>query len=427
MIITTKNNTGYLKILSDGKNISSNENEESREFAASLIRQYKEAGYNDKRTFGLDRKPQFSYRGFMLDTSRHFFKTEGIKRIIYLISLFGGNIFHWHLTDDQGFRFKVPEYEKSVTVGSVRKDPDYKGYIHSGFYSDEEIKEVVDYATSLNVVIVPEIETPGHSTAIISAYKELGCTGKQIEVESSFGIFEDVLNPASEKVYTFLDAAISHLARLFPGPFIHIGGDECPHTQWKENKDVLALMKREKLETFEEVQGYMTTKVANIVIRHNKRPIAWDEALSSTNIPTSLVIMNWRDPQLAIDALKRGHDVIMCPFKNSYLDYKSYDSELEPGNLSVATVKDFFSVPLIPAGYKKDFKGKILGGQANLWTEKVYSIRQAEYMMFPRLIAFFEALENYDERNWDDFKAKRKEILNLLLDLGIAFYPGAFD
>ena len=374
-----------------------------------------------------NQQPEFKYRGMMLDTCRHFFPKDAIKRTISLISQFGGNIFHWHLTDDQAWRFSVPGYEKCITVASKRVNNDYKGTLYEGYYTDEEIKEIVDYSITCGVTIIPEIETPGHSTAIIAAYPELGCTGKQIEVETSYGVFNDVLNPASPAVYTFLDAAIKKLATFFPGDFIHIGGDECPHTQWEESEEIQALMKKEKLKDTDELQGWITTKVANLVVKYNKRPIAWDEALESPNIPQSLVIMNWRQTELAIEAARRGHEVIMCPYKNSYLDYSCYKSNLECGNLSVATVKDFYSIPLYPEGLKEEERKFILGGQANLWTEKVENMRQAEYLMFPRLIAYFEALTNYSKRDWEEFKSHKREILHELIDSNITCYPGEWE
>jgi N-acetyl-beta-hexosaminidase len=417
----------WLKIKIENGTVSSNATEESKHFEKMLLEQLRLSGTVKDGSFGLERKPEFGYRGFMLDTVRHFYPMESVKRLIKLVALFGGNIFHWHLTDDQGWRFLVPGYEEECRHASMRRDTDYKGREYGGYYTDEEIKDTVEYAASLGVEIVPEIETPGHATAIVSAMPQIGCTGKNIEVETTYGIFEDILNPSRSETFTFLEAAIRKLASLFPGRFIHVGGDECPHTQWKESAEIQRFMKENGLRNEDELQGWMTSRVSEIVIRCGKRPIAWDEALDAPNIPKSLVIMNWHDEESAKEALRRGHEVIMCPEKGAYLDRYPQKGENECGNLSISTVKDSYLAKIVPDGVTNDQRALILGAQANLWCELISRERMAELMIFPRLIAFFEALENYSGRDWEEFKARKRDIQILLSDLGIAFYPGDWE
>ncbi|MBR4426696.1 MAG: family 20 glycosylhydrolase, partial [Spirochaetales bacterium] len=201
--------------------------------------------------------PRFEYRGFLIDVCRHFMPVSELLRIIDLMSLIGFNVFHWHFTEDQGWRFSVPGYPLLKKVSSVRKDNQYIRYElkHSGFYSDKDLERVVSFASERGMTVVPEIEIPGHATALLAAYPEFGCTGAKLEVESRWGIFKDVLNPASPELWAFLDKAFAKLAKFFPGPYIHIGGDECPHDQWAENKDCQELMKKEGLKNLDELQG----------------------------------------------------------------------------------------------------------------------------------------------------------------------------
>ena len=292
--------------------------------------------------------PAFPYRGFMIDVCRHFVPVCELKRIIDIMSMIGFNYFQWHLTEDQGWRFSVDGYPRLEEISSTRQNREYVGHelFHKGFYSDEDLKDVISFCSERNVTVIPEIEIPGHATALLAAYPEFGCTGKGLEVESRWGIFLDVLNPASEALWTFLDHAIGKLANVFPGPYIHIGGDECPHDQWEENEDCRNLMKKNNLKDGVELQGWVTSKAAQIVKRHGKRAMGWDEVVEAPSIDESVVVMSWRGLDGAKTASSRGHNVILCPYQGLYFDKGYTDDPYEPEQWGVYSVRDTFDVDI---------------------------------------------------------------------------------
>jgi hexosaminidase len=350
----------------------------------------------------IEDEPLYSWRGFMLDCSRHYFTPAFIKKLIDGAALHHLNRFHWHLTDDQGWRFPVDGYPNLETVGSTRKELQYAGQTtYSGFYKEDEIRDIVAYAEQRQVVVIPEIETPGHASALLASYPQFGCTGGPYEVQDRWGIFEEVMCPGNDEVLKFLEAAIATLARLFPGPYIHIGGDECPHTTWKTCPKCQKRMQENKLKDEDELQAWMTTQVAQIVEKHGKRPIGWDEVLQGSEqlgLPQSLIVMSWRGTEGGRLASKLGHQIIMSPnTEGCYFDYKQLPSPEEPGNLGVTTLKDTSLFTPCPEEMDKTSSKMVLGGQGNLWTEKVVFSRHAEYMLFPRLSVLAERLWNPQE------------------------------
>ena len=369
-------------------------------------------------------KPEQGYRGIHLDCARHFFSTGEIKRLLSVFAVLGFNIFHWHLTDDQGWRFPVEGYPLLEEIASKRLDPEYDdGRMEGGFYQMEDLKDIVNYAAALGITVIPEIELPGHATALLAAYPEFGCTGKKLSVPKKWGVFEDVMNPTSDKLWVFIDKAIKTLADVFPGPYIHIGGDECPHVQWEKNESCQKAMKENGLKTTMELQGWFTTKVARIVSSYGKRAMGWDEIVDAPEIDKSVIIMSWRGLDGARKATSRGHQVILCPEAGGgcYFDRFQSTDDWEPGNLTISPLKCVYNLDFNMMELKPEERALILGGQGNMWTEKLRFGRSIEYMYFPRTFALAENLWRGDKRNWKEFEERRKYIFRILVDLDMAF------
>jgi hexosaminidase len=338
--------------------------------------------------------PAFPWRGFMLDCSRHFFPVDEIKKLIDVAAMHHLNVFHWHLTDDQGWRFPVQGYPRLEEIAGKRVDHAYTdGRTYGGFYSEADIKDVVQFAEERMVTVVPEIECPGHASALLAAYPELGCSGGPYHVRDQWGIFPEVMCPGEEKVFAFMEAALDSLCRLFPGPYIHIGGDECPHTAWKSCPKCQKRMREEGIANEDELQGWFTTKIAEMVHARGKRCIGWDEVwefAAKDSLPDDLIIMSWRGAEGGVSAAKQGHQIIMCPnTEGVYLDYRHTNDPNEPGNLGVSTIMQTARFDPIKEGVDRSL---VLGGQGNLWTEKVPFGRMAEYLFYPRLAVIAERL-----------------------------------
>jgi len=370
--------------------------------------------------------PAFSYRGFMLDTVRHFMPVDEIKRFLRTNALFGYNRFHFHLTDDQGWRFTVPGYPLLEEISSKRKDLEYKGRIYEGIYSDEDLREIVEYAASLGIMVIPEVEMPGHATALLAAYPEFGCTGKRVEVETGWGIFEDVMNPFSPSLWIFLEDVVRKLCTVFPSPYIHIGGDECPHIQWIENEEIKKEMDALGLKNGKEAQGYFTSKASHLVAEYGKRAIGWDEVLEAPDIDKNVIVMSWRGREGAIEAAKRGHETILTPSNGGgcYFDWAQSNADYEMGNLGIAPISMTYALDISTPEIPEEDKHLIMGGQWNLWAEKVTSGRMAEYLAYPRAIALAEGLwRGNDKESFLVFKFRKGFIEDMLSALDIAFCP----
>lgn len=345
--------------------------------------------------------PQFSYRGMHLDVGRHFFDKEFIKKYISYLSLLKMNYFHWHLTEDQGWRIEIKKYPKLTShaafrdetlVGHYNDTPqqfDQKRY--GGFYTQEDIKEIVAYAQSLNVTIIPEIEMPGHAQAAISAYPELGCTGEPVPVATKWGVFEEVFCP-KETTFRFLEDVLSEVIPLFPGPYIHIGGDEAPKKHWKNCSHCQQLIKKEGLNDEHELQSYFIKRIEAFVNSKGKKIIGWDEILEGGLAPNATV-MSWRGTQGGIDAAEQGHPVIMTPTSHCYFDYYQSESASEPLAIGgYLPLKKVFYFNPIPESLDVQASKLILGAQGNVWTEYMKSPDHVEYMVFPRMLALSEVV-----------------------------------
>ncbi len=345
--------------------------------------------------------PQFPYRGLHLDVSRHFMPLDFVKKYIDLLAYYKMNRFHWHLTDDQGWRIEIKKYPKlqeiaswrdETLIGHYRETPDrYDGIRHGGYYKQEEIKEVVAYAFVRGVTIIPEIEMPGHTLAALSAYPELACTPGPFKAATTWGVFDDVMCP-NEETFTFLENVLDEVMELFPSPYIHIGGDECPKTRWEESAFCQDLMKTEHLKDEHELQSYFIQRIEKYVNSKGRNIIGWDEILEGGLAPYATV-MSWRGMSGGIEAAKAGHDVIMTPGTHCYFDHYQADPAFEPLAIGgLTTLEKVYSFNPVPSKLTSQEAKHILGAQANLWTEYIDSPAKAEYMAYPRAIALAEAL-----------------------------------
>ena len=378
-------------------------------------------------------QPEYEWRGFMLDCSRNFYPVEFIYKVLDAIALHKINRFHWHLTDDQGWRIPVPEYPLLTEVGAWRNDCRYTWEEKvGGFYTEEEIKSVVKKASELHIIVIPEIETPGHASSILASYPNLGCTGGPYKVESRFGIFDDVLCSGNDEIFTVYEKVFDTVCRLFPGPYVHIGGDECPRKRWEVCPKCQQRKKELGLETTGELQSYLTVRFAKMLEERGKIPIGWDEVLEGTEklgLPKSLIVQSWRGLSGGETAAKLGHKAIMSPqTAGCYLDYKHKDTPLEPGMIGVTTVKKSFDFEPTTKEMSEANKANVLGGQGNLWTECIYSSKLAEYMMFPRLCAIAEKLWKCEGNNdIDDFVTRLDIHKKRLQKMDFLFYNGDIE
>jgi hexosaminidase len=345
--------------------------------------------------------PRFSWRGAMLDVSRHFMPINFVKKLIDLLALHKLNVFHWHLTDDQGWRIEIKKYPKLTKVGAWRSSTPighaserprrYDDSPYGGFYSQKEIREVVAYAAERHITIVPEIDMPGHMQAAIAAYPELGTTRIKLEPYCYWGISQNILN-VEDSTVTFMQDVLSEVMELFPGSFIHVGGDEALKHQWSESRRVQQRMLELGLKSEDELQGWFISQMNQFISSKGRRLIGWDEILEGGLLAKDASVMSWRGTQGGIEAALAGHDVVMAPTTHTYLDYyQSKNTHQEPlaigGYLPLEQVYAFEPVPAeLPARKAKH----VLGAQAQLWTEYLPHPENAEYMYFPRLCALAE-------------------------------------
>ena len=348
--------------------------------------------------------PRFSYRGAHLDVSRHFFPVDSVKRFIDMLALHNINRFHWHISDDQGWRIEIKKYPRLTEIGSIRKETgigasrtEFDGKPYGGFYTQDEIREIVKYAQERYVTVIPEIDLPGHMLAALAAYPELGCTGGPYEVACHWGVFPDVLCLGNEKTYEFLEGVLSEVIELFPSKYIHIGGDEAPRTRWEMCPKCQGLAKKEGLRTDrkhsteDRLQSYCMKRIERYLNERGRQIIGWDEILEGDVAPNATV-MSWRGIRGGIKAAKLKHDVIMTPNDYMYFDYyQSDDKAQEPLAMgSGVTVEKVYGFEPVATELEKEEKKYILGVQANVWTEYIATPEHVEYMMVPRIAALAE-------------------------------------
>lgn len=392
--------------------------------------------------------PRFGWRGLMLDVSRHFFTVAQVKDFIDQMVKYKFNLLHLHLTDDQGWRIQIKSLpkltetgawrvERTGTFGSLSKPQPGEPAIYGGFYTHEDIQELVKYAADRFVNILPEIDVPGHSLAAIASYPELSCTPGEYYVSPGdrfmiwpgggqhfYGILDNTICPAMEKSFEFLDKVFTEVAALFPFEYIHMGGDETARNFWEKSEQIKALMQKEGLKNLDEVQSYFVKRMEKIINSKGKKMIGWDEILEGGLAPNAAV-MSWRGMKGGIEAAKAGHEVVMSPTDYCYIDYMQGDAVIEPPVYSTLRLKKAYQFEPVPEGVNPAL---IKGGQANLWSEQVYNTRHQQYMTWPRGFAIAEALWSPKEkRNWDDFSKRTERHFERLDMAGVKYAPSIYD
>lgn len=406
--------------------------------------------------------PRFGWRGLMFDVARHFFTKQEVKAFIDQMAKYKFNLLHFHLTDDEGWRIEIKSLPKLTEVGawSVPRVGRFGTFpppaaneprTYGGFYTQDDIKELVQYAKDRFVNVMPEVDVPGHSLAAITAYPELSCSGGKNNIGVASGeeikdwgthtaLYDDNLCPANENVYAFLDKVVTELAQLFPFEYIHMGGDETFKTFWKSSDAITALMKKENLKTYEEVQGYFGKRLEKIVESKGKKMMGWDEILEG-GIGPNAAVMSWRGAKDGVVgagasenanggyvAAKMGHNVVMSPTEFVYLDYMQSDRTMEPLIYASLRLNKVYSFDPMPAGLNSNEQKFILGAQGNLWTEQIFNFRQVQYMIWPRAFAVAEdAWSPKENKNWDDF-VRRVEAQFKRFDVQeIKYAPSMYD
>jgi hexosaminidase len=352
--------------------------------------------------------PRFGWRGAHLDAGRHFMPKEFVKKYIDLLALHKLNTFHWHLTEDQGWRLEIKRYPKLTEVGAWRKETivgrnrrdaqaQYDGKRHGGFYTQEDAREIVAYAKARFIDVVPEIEMPGHAVAAIASYPELGL-GDPVEVATRWGIFSDILN-AEPSTVTFMQNVLTEVMAIFPGRYIHIGGDEADKAKWKTNARIQERIKELGVSDEHGLQSWFIRQMDTFLTAHKRRLVGWDEILEG-GLAENAVVMSWRGTKGGIDAARAGHDVVMAPTSNTYLDYaQSTDTSKEPlGQSAVLPIEKVYAYEPLPDELEPQFTKHVLGAQAQLWTEYMATPKDVEYMAYPRLSALAEVVWTPKER-----------------------------
>ncbi len=381
--------------------------------------------------------PRFSWRGMHLDVSRHFFDKEFIKKYIDILALHKMNTFHWHLVDDQGWRIEIKKYPKLTEIGAWRVDREHLTWnqrppqipgekaTYGGYYTQEEIKEIVEYAARRHIVIVPEIEMPAHVSSALAAYPEYSCHGRPITVPSG-GVWPitDIYCAGKEETFTFLEDILTEVMELFPSKLIHIGGDEADRTEWKKCRHCQRRIATENLQNEKELQSYFISRIDKFLTQNERRLIGWDEILEG-GLAENATVMSWRGEQGGIEAAKMNHDVVMTPVSHCYFDYyQSLDKDIEPpafgGFIDLRKVYEYEPVPIELDENKKQH---VLGAQGNIWTEYIDSGRHVEYMALPRMSALSEVLWTPREsKDFDSFVSRLENLLNILTSNEINYH-----
>lgn len=408
VLLTTDESTaateGYsLRVSEDGVFIASG-TERGAFYATQSLRQLLELYGGVLPCLEIADAPEFSWRGVHLDVGRHFFEVPFIEKLLDMMALYKFNVFHWHLTEDQGWRIAIDRYRKLTDVGAYRTNGEGK---YGGYYSKDDVRRVVDYAAARYIQVVPEIEMPGHAQAAIAAYPELSCTGEEIPVRTEWGISKEVLCAGRDEVFEFLEGVLAEVVQLFPSPYVHIGGDEVPKDRWKECEHCQRRIEDEGLKDEKGLQSYFIKRIEDFLRSKGRRIIGWDEILEGGLAPNATV-MSWRGTSGGTQAANKGHDAIMTPQKSTYFNLRRREGEEEPGvpreGAPIVDLKTVHRFSPVPAQMKEENAKHILGGQACLWTEYVDSTATAEYLYQPRLAAMAEALWSpKGERDYQEF------------------------
>jgi hexosaminidase len=377
--------------------------------------------------------PRFGWRGMMLDVARHFMPKEFVLRVIDALALHRLNVLHLHLTDDQGWRVQIDAYPKLTEVGAWRPESmvgkmshgqtefEYDGTRHGGFYTKDDLREIIAYAAERGITVVPEIDLPGHMQAAIAAYPELGNNpDTNPGVRKYWGISEDVLNVSDETV-DFVRTVLREVLEIFPAPYIHLGGDECPANQWRTSEAAQARQSELGLTDASQLQGWFTAQVGSVLAEHGRRLVGWDEMVE-TDCPKDAVIMAWRGSDRGEIAAKAGHDVVMAPSQSVYFDYYQGDPEKEPlaiGNFT--PLEKVYDFEVIPAGLTAEEEARIVGTQCQVWTEYMEGPEQVGYMLLPRLSAFAERAWGSPKTSYDEFLTRLRPHLGRLEALGLNY------
>ena len=381
--------------------------------------------------------PRFAYRGMMLDVARHFFPVDFVKEYIDLLALHNMNTFHWHLTDDQGWRIEIKKYPLLTKIGSIRKHTTLgrnssldDNTPYGGFYTQQQAREIVEYAKERYITVIPEIDMPGHMLGVLAAYPELGCTGGPYQVSGNWGVFDDILCAGNEKTYQFIQDVMDELMDIFPSKYIHLGGDEAPKTRWTTCEKCQGLIKSLGIKGDKEctaenrLQGYLVSRIEKYLNQKGRKIIGWDEILEG-DVQKSATIMSWRGVDGGIKASRLGHDAIMTPVSYCYFDYYQTDKTWnEPlligGNLNIEKTYSYQPVPdSLTAAEKKH----IIGVQANLWTEYIVCPSLAEYQVLPRMAALSEVQwMQYDKKNYADFRKRLERLLQVYKLYGYKYF-----
>ncbi|MDC1255929.1 beta-N-acetylhexosaminidase [bacterium] len=372
-------------------------------------------GNNTLSAVEIEDQPKLAYRGLMLDVSRHFFSVEQIKKTLDMMALYKFNTFHWHLTDDQGWRIEINQYPLLTTIGSYREqtvvDKNFDPYVgdntpYDGFYSQDDIRDIVQYAKERYITVIPEIDMPGHMSAALAAYPELACNEGPFTVKTRWGTFNNILCP-SETTFDFVEAVLAEVMALFPSEYIHIGGDEVNTIRW-ENSDVAqALMEQENLASESEIQGYFYERVNQFLLEHERKAIGWDE-IQEKGISSKTTVMVWRNLENTYAAVENGHQAILTPKEFTYLNYYQSDQSSEPlAQCCLLPLQKVYEFEPRLDNLTEAQRALILGAQGNMWTEYIKTDAHLEYMLFPRLMALSEVLwTNKENKNWQNFQQK---------------------
>lgn len=375
----------------------------------------------------IEDRPRFRWRGSLLDCGRHFMTKEFIQRYIDLLAYHKLNVFHWHLTEDQGWRIEIKKYPRLAQISAWRKatreseQPRDEQGRYGGFYSQDDIRDIVAYAAARHILVVPEIELPGHSLAALAAYPELSCSGGPFEVGTKWGVYDDVYCAGSERTFEFLEDVLAEVVPLFPGAYVHIGGDECPKTRWKSCAKCQARIKSEGLKDEHELQSYFIRRVEKLLAARNKRLIGWDEILEGGLAPNATV-QSWRGMDGAIAAANAGHDVICSPTSHCYLDYAQSKAPGEPTNMGFLPLETVYAFEPLPAQLSAERARHVLGLEGNMWTEHAAPAR-IDWQVFPRLCALAEvAWSPRQARDFKEFERRMQQHNRRLAALGVNYF-----